>query len=111
LTVWGVQTEKDTYFWLRSSNKGPKQFQKFKLTREKYASVFNQLASLKQKINFGSGDPDQSYAGFLSVYHGEKSNQLLLHVSDFLEIDAETNETIGWGTIYSLEANELEIKF
>ena len=111
LTVWGIQTERDTYFWVRSSKKGPKQFQKISLPKEKYTSVFNQLASLTQKTTFGSGDPDQSYAGFLSIYHGEKSNQLLLHVSDFLEIDAETNETIGLGTIYSLEANELEIRF
>jgi len=111
LTVWGLQTENDTYFWLRSSKKGPKQFQKFRLAKEKYISVFNQLATLKQKTYLESGDPDQSYAGFLSIYSGDKSNQLLLHVSDFLEIDAETNETIGWGTIYSLEADELDIKF
>jgi len=111
LTVWGVQTEKDTYFWLRSSKQGPRQFKKYQLTREKYDTIFKRLTSLKQKSTFEVANADQSFAGFLSIYHGEQSNQLLLHVSDFLEIDPESNETIGWGTIYQLEANELKIKF
>jgi hypothetical protein len=102
-TIMGVKhNDKCFYFW-RSTDKDMRNFQRSEIEPVMFDQIFNRLHTLKQRSYHNMGGPEKAYAGFLSTFNQGQSRQVLLHIHDFLEFDAENHQILRVGRIGEIE--------
>jgi len=107
-TILGVKSAHSCSYYWRATDENMRSFKQRPISDEKFDQIFRRLHTLNQRGYQNMGGPEKAYAGFLSTYQQGQSRQLLLHIHDFLEFDAENQEILRVGRISEIE-NTLQV--
>jgi hypothetical protein len=108
ITIIAVKNMAGCYFYYRSTDEKMRDFKRNQISTEMFDQIFDRLHTLKQRGYESMGGPEKAYAGFLSTTSGGEGHQVLLHIHDFLEFDAENQEILRVGRIAEIE-NSLQV--
>jgi len=108
ITIIGVKNLAGCHFYYRSTDENMRDFKRNQMSTEMFDQIFYRLHTLKQRGYQTMGGPEKAYAGFLSTISGGLARQVLLHIHDFLEFDAENHEILRVGRIGEIE-NSLQV--
>ncbi len=107
-TIMGVKYQGKCFYYWRSTDEKMRNFQRSEIDVVKFDQIFSRLHTLKQRGFDSMGGPEKAYAGFLSTFNHGQSRQVLLHIHDFLEFDAENHQILRVGRIGEIE-NSLQV--
>jgi hypothetical protein len=108
-TIMGIKNKDQCFYYWRSTDEKKNNFQRSEISLEMFDQIFSRLHTLKQRSYHNMGGPEKAYAGFLSTFDHGQSRQVLLHIHDFLEFDAENHQILRVGRIGEIE-NSLQVK-
>ncbi len=108
LTIVGVKNPAGCFYYWRSTDEKMRDFKRNQISTEMFDQIFSRLHTLKQRGYESMGGPEKAYAGFLSTYAKGQSRQVLLHIHDFMEFDAENHQILRVGRIGEIE-NSLQV--